>query len=276
MALDSNIVGGASGAKAEVDAATLAVRAFFPQRRVTGTVAAVNAEVVMSINGESSATIWLNGTGTFNATYAIQGSFDGTNYFDVLSYPVSQFCVGGTIPLAGQPIISEAVNAATVQRALCVAVGNLQTIRIRLTAYTGGSGAVTINADHADSPNPYVKDQKSGSLIVTNIAATGVVVTATLPAVVSMRHYIDRIDVTQVATLTAAGVTAVSVTTTNIPGAPVLSFGSDYLIGRAIQQTLDFGASGMATTAINTATTIVCPAVTNVIWRATVVYRLGM
>lgn len=275
MAQDTNIVGGVGGAKAEVDANTLAMRAFFPQRRVSGTVAAINAEVVMDINGESEAIIWLNGTGTFNATYAIQGSFDGVNYGDLLSYPVPQFCVGGTVPVAGQPIISEAVNAATVQRALSISVGGLQKVRIRLTAYTGGSGAVTINADHADPLNPYVKDQKAATLIVTATAATGVAVTATLPAVAGMRHYLDRVDVTQIATLTAAGVTAVVVTTTNIPGGPALSFGSDYLIGRAIIQDLDFGASGMTTTAINTATTIVCPATPNVIWRVNAVYRLG-
>lgn len=272
------IEGGTSGAVADVDSLTKAIRSFFPQRRTTGTLAVANAELVLDINGETSATIWINGTGTFNATYAIQGSADGTNYFDLLSYPVPQACVGGTIPQAGQPIISEAVNAATVQRLLAVAVGGLNKLRIRLTAYTGGTSSVTMSADNADSISPYVRDQKAATLIVTATGAAAAAVTATVPAVVGMRHYIDRIDVTRFATavLTAAA-TPVLVTTTNIPGAPVFSFPAEAAAqGVATQQTLDFGSSGMATTALNTATTVVCPATTAVIWRVTVAYRLGL
>jgi hypothetical protein len=277
MALDANIIGALSGAKQEVDTDTKSAYAIAPQRRVSGTLAAINAEVVANVNGEAHTVIFLSGTGTFNATYNVQGSPDGVNFFDMVAYPLPQFCVGGTIPLAGQPIISEAVNAATVQRTLCLAVGGMQKIRIRLTAYTGGSGAVIINSDVGESASPYVRNQKAATLIVTATGAAGAAVTATLPAVAGLRHYIDRIDVTQFGTATAAGTaTPVLVTTTNVPGAPVLTLGSDYLIGRALQQDLDFGASGMATTALNTATTVVCPATTNVLWRVTVAYRLGL
>jgi len=270
--------GGASGAVADVDSLTKALRTFTPQRRVSGVLAAINAELVLDINGESSATIWINGTGTFNATYAIQGSADGTNYFDLLAYPIPQACVGGTIPQAGQPIISEAVNAATIQRFLAVAVGGLQRIRVRLTAYTGGTSTVNIQADNADSISPYIKDQKAATLIVTALSAAAAPLTATIPAVAGMRHYIDRIDVTRFATavLTAAAA-PVSVTTTNIPGAPAFSFPAEAAAqGVATQQTLDFGASGMATTALNTATTVVCPGTASIIWRITVAYKLGL
>jgi len=41
-------------------------------------------------------------------------------------------------------------------------------------------------------------------------------------------------------------------------------------------QSVDFGSSGMAVTATNTATTIVAPVYANVIWRINVVYRLGL
>lgn len=277
MALDANIVG-SNGAAALVDPITKAVYQCFPQRRATGALAALNAELVMDINGESSATIYINGTGTLNATYSISGSVDGTNFGDIVAYPLPQFCVGGTIPTAGQPIITEAVNAATVQRALCVAVGNLQKIRIRLTAYSSGSAAVTINADYADSPNPYVKDQKAATLVVTSTGAAGAAVTATLPAVAGMRHYIDRIDVTRFASaLLTAGATPVLVTTTNIPGAPVLSFPADAAAaGSALIQDIDAGGSGLASSALNTATTVVCPTTTGVIWRVNVIYRLGL
>ena len=88
MALDTNIIG-SNGAIALVDPITKAVYQCFPQRRASGTLAALNAELVMDLNGESSATIYLNGTGTFNATYSISGSVDGTNFGDIVAYPLS-------------------------------------------------------------------------------------------------------------------------------------------------------------------------------------------
>jgi hypothetical protein len=281
MALDANVVGGVSGNKQEVDAVTKAAFAIAPQRRVTGTVAAINAELVLPINGEGSATIFLNGTGTFNATYSVQGTIDNVNYFDVLAFPLPQFCTGGTIPLAGQPILTEAVNAATVQRGLCVAVGGLQALRVRLTAYTSGSGALTMIADTAPSISPYVRDQKAATLAVTATGAVGTAVTATLPAVAGLRHYIDRVEVTQFIAATIASVaTPAVVTTTNLPGNPALSLPQDYVaanVGKTVTQSIEFGGAGGAATALNTATTVVCPAVaTAVIWRVNAFYRLGL
>mgnify|MGYP000293584473 CR=1 FL=1 len=247
-------------------------------RRVTGTIAAANAEVVLDVSGDESVSIFLNGTGTFNATYAIEGSPDGTNFFPLLAFPVPQMCLGGTIPLAGQPLITEAVNVATVQRMICTAVGQLQKVRVRLSAYTGGTCAVTINSDACASLNPYVRDQKAATLMITATGAVSAAVTATLPAVAGLRHYIDRISVVRSATaaLTAAA-TPVLATTTNMPGSPALTFGSDAAgIGLDKELVLDFGGAGLATTTINTATTVVCPAYTGVIWRINVAYRLGM
>ena len=272
------IDGGTYGALADVDNLTKALRSFTPQRRTSGVLNAVNAELVLDINGEASATIFINGTGTFNATYNVQGSPDGTTYFDLLSYPIPQGCLGGTIPQAGQPIISEAVNAATIQRLIAVGVGGMQKIRVRLSAYTSGTSTVTINADIANSISPYVRDQKAATLIVTATAAAAAAATATIPAVAGMRHYIDRIDVTKFASaLLVAAAAPVLVTTTNIPGSPVFTFPADAAAqGTAVQQNLDFSASGMAATALNTATTVVCPATTSIIWRVTVAYRLGL
>jgi hypothetical protein len=69
----------------------------------------------------------------------------------------------------------------------------------------------------------------------------------------------------------------VLVTTTNLPGAPVATFGSDAGgIGIDKEVKLDFGASGLAATALGTATTVVAPVYTGVIWRITVAYRLGL
>ena len=247
-------------------------------RTSAATLATINAEVVHNLSGDSSAVIYLNGTGTLNATYAVEGSADGVNYFPLLCYPYGTASVGGTLPQAAQPLVTEVVNAATVQRALCASVGGLQKVRVRLTAYASGSCVVTINSDDCQSINPYVTDQKAATLMLSATAAVSTAVTATLPAVVGLRHYIDRVSVVRSSTAAlTSSATPVLVTTTNINGAPALNFGSDAGgIGIDREQVLEFGSAGMAATSANTATTIVCPVFTGVIWRINVAYRLGL
>lgn len=247
-------------------------------RRATGSLAAVNAELVLDVDGDESGLVHLVGTGTFNATYNIQGSPDGTNYYDILAYPMPNMCTGGTIPQAGQPLVTEAVNVAVVHRTLAFACGALKKIRVRLTAYTAGTCAATITADAQASISPYVRDQRSATLVVTATGAAGAAVTATLPAVAGLRHYIGRISVVRSSTAAlTASATPTLVTTTNIPGTPALTFGLDASgIGLDKEQVIDFGGAGAAATAINTATTVVCPVLTGVIWRVNVAYRLGL
>ncbi len=250
----------------------------FEQRRSSALLAAVNAELVHPVNGDNSATIFIGSAGTtLNATYNVQGTIDGTNYFDLLAYSYGAASTGGALPQPGQPLVSEAVNVV-MQRALCVSVGGLQALRIRLTAFTAGTCQVTINSDDCDSISPYVRDQKAGTLMWSQTAAAGVGIAASLPAVPGLRHYIDRITVIRSATaaLTPAA-TPVLVTTTNIPGNLVLTFGQD-AAGAGIdrEQTFDFGSAGMAASAINTATSITCPAYVGVIWRINASYRLGL
>ncbi len=250
----------------------------FEARRSSAALSAVNAELVHDVNGDESATIFINGTGTLNATYNIQGSADGTNYADVLTFPYAPFSVGGTFPVPAQPLISEAVNAATIQRLLCLNCAGLQKIRVRLTAYSSGSALVTINSEACASIHPNVVSQKAGTLNITATAAAGTAVTATLPAVAGLRHYIDRISVTRSATAAlTASATPVTVTTTNINGLPIMTFGQDVAgIGIDKDVELEFGASGAGALLANTATTVVAPAYVGVIWRVNVSYRLGL
>ena len=113
---------------------------------------------------------------------------------------------------------------------------------------------------------------------MTGTAAVSTAVTVTLPAVTSLRHYIDRISVVRSATAAlTASATPVLVTTTNIPGLPIFTFGSDAAgVGIDREQVMDFGGAGMGAIALGTATTVVCPAYTGVIWRVNVTYRLGL
>jgi hypothetical protein len=257
------------------------VGAFMPHmeaRRSSATLAAANAELVHDVNGDESAIIFINGTGTLNVTYSIQGSPDGTNYYDVLAFPYSTASLGGTLPQPGQPLVLEAVNAATIQRMLCLGVGGLQKIRIRLTTYTSGSALVSINSDACASISPYIRDQKAATLSVTATGAASAAVTLTLPAVGGLRHYIDRISVVRSATAAlTASATPVLVTTTNLPGSPALTFGSDAAgIGVDREQFFEFGGAGLAASAMGTATTVVAPVYTGVIWRINASYRLGL
>ena len=250
----------------------------FESRRSIGTLAAINAELVHDVNGDESATIYINGTGNFNATYSIQGSQDGTNFADILAFPYAPFSFGGTYPVPAQPIVSETVNASVVQRMLCLNCAGLQKIRIRLVLFLGGSAVVSIISDACASIHPNVIAQKSGTLNITATGAAGAAVTATLPAVAGLRHYIDRISVTRSATAAlTASATPVTVTTTNINGLPIMTFGQDVAgIGVDKDVELEFGASGAGTLWVNNATTVVAPAYVGVIWRINVSYRLGL
>ena len=246
-------------------------------RRTTGTLAAVNAEVVHDLNGDDATVIHL-ATGACNLTYAIDGSADGTNYFPLLCFPYGTASVGGVMPMAGQPLITEAVSASNLQRVLSTSTGQLKKIRIRVTAYASGSVVVTFNSDSCEAINPYANDLKAATLMVSVTGLAAAAVTATLPAVAGLRHYIDRVDVTRSAsTALTANAAPALVTTTNVPGLPALTFGSDAVgIGSDKNVSLDFGASGMGATLTGVATTVVCPAVAGVIWRVNVAYRLGM
>lgn len=250
----------------------------FVSRRTTATLAVVNATLEHPLDGDASVVININGTGTANGTYIVEGTPDGTTYFPLVCYPYGPANLGGTLPQPGQPIYTEAVNVATVNRMLCAAVGGMQKIRVRLSVYASGSFDVAINSDDCPSISPYVRDQKAATLLVTATAAVSTALTVTLPAVVGFRHYIDTILVNRISsTALTAAAAPVLVTTTNISGLPVFSFGQDVSsVGAEKIQELDAGGSGLAALLAGTASTIVCPLYTGVIWRVTVAYRLGL
>lgn len=249
----------------------------FESRRATATLASVGGELVLDVNGDESASVFINVSGTPNATYEVAGSPDGVNFYPVLAFPHAPASVGGTLPLPAQPLYTEAVAVAT-SRLLLLSCGQLQKIRLRLTAWTAGSFAITIISDAAASLSPYVRDQKGGTLLVSTTGAAGSAVTASAPAVVGLRHYIDRISVLRsVATAQTAAATPTVVSTSNIPGSPQFTFGVDAAaLGMDKEGSFDFGGAGLSTLLVNTATTVICPATVGVIWRVNMAYRLGL
>lgn len=248
------------------------------RRAASGPLAALNAELVLDLNGDSNATVYIQSTsliGTLEFTGCNNG--DATQFFPVAAYPYAPGSAGGTIPLSGQPLLVDALVAANTARVYAVPVGQLRKLRVRLSAYTSGTCDCSILSDSADSINTAIAGKPS-TLLVTATGAASAAVTATLPAVAGLRHVIDFIHVVRSATaaLTAAA-TPVLITTTNLPGSPALTFGSDVAgVGIDKDVKLDFGSTGLAASTLGTATTVVAPVYTGVIWRLTVGYRLGL
>jgi hypothetical protein len=108
---------------------------------------------------------------------------------------------------------------------------------------------------------------------VTATGAAGAAVTLTLPAPgAGLFHHIVSLEVTAYNTAARTGTaTPVLATTTNLPGAPVVTLPSAGAVGATDRYSLPIAAPLKATAAA-TATTVVCPATASVIWRVTATY----
>ena len=246
------------------------------RRETTGSLTSLNGTVDLDLNGDSAALVYVaGGAATLTGTLSFLGSIDGTNFFPVLAIPY----YGVTnLPSNAQPLIVEAISGTNVVRCYAIRVGQLKKLRVLMSAFTTGTASVSIVSDTAQSIHPALFDGRPSALMVTATAALATAITATLPLVTGLRHYIDFISVIKFngAALTAAA-TPVLVTTTNLPGTPVMNFPSDAAAqGTDVERRLDWGGTGCAANAVGTATTIVCPAVTGALWRINVGYRLGL
>jgi hypothetical protein len=120
---------------------------------------------------------------------------------------------------------------------------------------------------------PLPVEQQAATLWISVTAASGVAITATLPApAAGLFHYITSLDISLYAAVARVGAAApVLVTTTNIPGSPVLNFPTAQAIGAIDRDNLNL-TSPIKSSLAATATTIVCPAATTGIWRVNVGY----
>jgi hypothetical protein len=227
-------------------------------RAVTQNIAAANGEVLLDLNGHS--TMLVDFRGTFTATCVFEGSVDGTNY----------------VALAALNVVTQAyvVSVTATGTTVAVNVAGFRRVRIRASAYTSGPVIVAARATGADAVIQV--ERVPMTLAITATGASGAAVTLTVPSVTGLFHYFDSIRVYHfaVATLTA-GATPVLVTTTNLPGTPSIPFRADAAPQGTLTETeFQFGAP-LRSSAAGTNTTVVCPGTTNVIWRATAIYRLG-
>lgn len=244
------------------------------------TLGALNSEQIHACDGDESAIVHVASSVASTLTLEFSASIDGIYFFPVLAYPLHSVA-STALPVLAQPLITDAIAVTAspaFRRVYCVRVAQFRFLKTRISAYTAGSVDVITVSDAQRSSHPYVNDRTAATLVVSTTAAVGVALTATLPAVPGLRHYIDRIKVLRFATaLLTAAAAPVLVTTTNIPGALNISLPADAAAaGSLLEVREDLGSAGLATTAINTASTIVCPATAGVIWRVTAIYRIGI
>ena len=229
---------------------------------VTGNLGALSAEIVLDCDGSNSLALDLRGT--FSMTIEVGFSVDGVN-FD---------------PLPVRRLNAAAIGyvSAVVGTAAGVWVGKIPPclkIRARVTAYTSGSATASLVA----SPS-LLDDSLQGMVTTTLGTATGIAGAAVTLTIASpgagLRVYLTYITIARFATaLMTAAATPVIVTTTNIPGTLAFSVPANAEAqGAAFVIREDF-AYPLAVSAQAAATTIVCPATPNAIWRVTAGYYVA-
>lgn len=227
----------------------------------SGSLGALNAEVQLACDGCSI--VALDMRGTFSMTVQVQGSIDGTNW--VLIPVRSQ--VGGIF------VVGVVGAVPGIWMAACAGFAKVRAI---VTAYTSGTAICTLAGSNAMFDD-FAKNGAVTAQIGTATGASGAAVTLTLASPgAGLRYYITYLSVNRfAAAVLTASATPVLITTTNIPGSPVLTLPADAAaLGSLFPWREDF-AYPLACTAQGTATTIVCPATTGVIWRVTAGYYVA-
>ena len=214
------------------------------------------AEIRLVCDG--SSTVSLDLRGTFNMTVELAGTVDGTNWTPIPVRPVNAAAVAYVAAVTGSAAGTWVGKCAPYQR-----------VRARVTAYTSGTAVATVLASTG------ALDDSLAALITTGIGTTigtaGAAATLTLASPgAGLRHYLTYLAINRFATaLLTAGAAPVNVTTTNLPGSLAFSFGAEAAPQGSIDRWREDFAYPIAAVAQATATTIVCPAATGVIWRIT-------
>jgi hypothetical protein len=228
--------------------------------RNTGNLAALNAEVLLNLNGESSASFDIRGT--FAATVVVEGSDDGVNYVSLPFYNALTEVWATTATAAGTFDIPS--------------ISSLRMIRIRCSAYTSGSITTILNASIGNAL-VYSKPIPT-TTVATATGTTGTSVTLTINSGgTGLFHYINRLVIERhTSALLTAGSTPTIVTTTNLPGSLAFSIPADAAPqGQVYREVIEMGEHSLKSSAAATNTTIVCPTTTGVIWRVTAYYYVG-
>ncbi len=222
----------------------------------TATLGSLNAETIIVADGCGTVTLDLRGT--FSLTIEVAGTVDGTNWQLIPMRPINQSSTLYVAAVAGTGVGSWVGQCAGYRQ-----------VRARVTAYTSGAATTTLVANSGVYDNLLFGPQTGN--IGTTIGTAGAATTLTLAAPgAGLRHYLTYLSINRFATaLLTAAAAPVAVTTTNLPGALAFSFPAEAAAQGTLDRWREDFAFPIASSAQNTATTIVCPATTSVIWRVT-------
>jgi len=224
-------------------------------RTATFTLSALNAEILMDINGAAVA-IYDVRTAAANLTLVFEGTLDGVNYFPLPAFAYAQLLAA---VLLAEQYVPSIIIATTVTGQYVVSVSGLRRVRIRVSAFT--SGTVTIAARASQSDFFIYSRFIPATLHVTVTAAANTAATITLPAAgVGLFHYITYLNCRRNATAILAGTATLIITSTNLPGGPAWSNGNAMIAGGTVEDINMQPTVPLKSLVANTATTIVMPA----------------
>ena len=116
----------------------------------------------------------------------------------------------------------------------------------------------------------------SNAATITAALSTAATLTLTAPGA-GLRHYITGLRIERhAAALLVAGTTPVVVTTTNLPGALAFSIPMEAAAQGSVYEKVMEPARAIMASAQNTATTIVAPVTTSVIWRLSATFYVAL
>lgn len=235
------------------------------------TLGALNAEVVIAINGKATVSFDAR-TAAGALTYVAEGTIDGTNYFALPMFAQFQLLVAAAV---AEEYVPSVVIATTHSGAYVVGCTGMKAVRIRVSAYTSGNVVITPRASVANYIvyGKYVPATKH--VTVTAAAASGA--TITLPAAgAGLFHYITYLHCSRNATAALAGTATLVITSTNLPGSPAWSVGNAMIAGGTQEDVNMQPTAPLKSLLANTATTIVMPAPgAAVLWRGNCSYYVG-
>lgn len=242
----------------------LASTTLHPREDIYSTAALASNGAETIINTDGCSTVTLDLRGTFSLTIEVAGTVDGTNW---------QLIPMRTINAASKLYV--AAVAGTAAGTWIGPVTGYRQVRARVTAYTSGSATTVLLA--SVSPFNDTNVDLVTPVLGTTVGASGAATTLTIASPgAGLRHYLTYLSINRfaAAVLTAAAA-PVTVTTTNLPGSLAFSFAADAAALGTIDRWREDFAYPLAASASGTATTIVCPATTGVIWRVTAGYYVA-
>ena len=219
-------------------------------------IAALNANLILPTTGCACLSFAI--TGTWVGALTFQYSLDGINWTS--DTPLEN--VSGTY-----------ITQTTTNNSYIATVAAHRFYRIIATAWTSGTASIVYFA--SSTPVDLKVLLPATRLAVTTTAAAGVAATLTIPALAGQFHYITSLKMLLYSAAARTGAAApIIITTTNINGALAFTFDTAGAIGTNVIQEAVVSMP-LRSSALNTATTIVAPAVVGGIWRITATYFTG-